>query len=321
MRLVETIADLPASARGAVAAIGNFDGVHLGHRAVLEATVALARRLGRPAGVITFEPHPRRFFRPAEPPFRLTPAPAKRRLVAGLGCDLYYELKFDAALAGLSAEAFIDTVLAEGLGISHIVVGDGFVFGKGRGGTVATLKQRAPASGFAVTVAAPVAAADGTPCSSTRIRELLRAGEPGQAAALLGRPWSIEGVVEAGDRRGRQLGFPTANLDLGEHLRPAFGVYAVRATMQGNGAAPPLAGVANLGLRPTIGDGKVLLEAHLFDFAGDLYGQRLTLELVAFLRPERRFDGLEALKAQIAADSAAARALLAALTTPAQSPP
>ncbi len=211
-------------------------------------------------------------------------------------------------MSSLTAEAFIDRVLAASLGIRHIVVGDSFVFGKGRGGSVAVLRERAPSAGFEVTVAPPVTGADGVPCSSTRIRDLLRQGQPEAAAKILGRPWSIAGVVGAGDKRGRQLGFPTANLDLGEHLHPAYGVYAVRAALPGKDA--PVAGVANLGLRPTIGGGTVLLETHLFDFAGDLYGQRIAVELIAYLRPEQRFAGLDALKAQIAADSAEARVRL-----------
>ncbi len=302
---------LPAAAKGAVAAIGNFDGIHLGHRAVLDRTKKLARDAGTPFGVITFEPHPRRYFRPADPPFRLTPAPMKRRMIEALGCDHFYELLFDARLAGLTAGEFVAQVLAAGLGIAHIVVGDGFVFGKARSGSVPLLEHLAEEHGFGVSIAAPVRAPDGHTCSSTRIRDLLGKGDAQGAAALLGRNWSIMGRVEAGDRRGRALGFPTANLELGDHLRPAFGVYAVRAQLELDSARPAVGGVANLGKRPTVGGEKELLEVHLFDFAHDIYGRTIDVELLRFVRPEQRFAGLDALKAQIAADSAKARAILA----------
>ncbi len=302
---------LPADAKGAVTAIGNFDGLHLGHRAVLDRTRERARAAQAPFGVITFEPHPRRYFRPSDPPFRLTPADIKRRMIEALGCDAYYELPFDAPLAGLTADEFVARVLASGLGIRHIVVGDGFVFGKARSGSVPLLEHLADEHGFEVSIAAPVRAPDGHSCSSTRIRDLLAKGDPESAAVLLGRNWSIAGRVAAGDQRGRGLGFPTANLELGDYLRPAFGVYAVRAALEGDGGSARIGGVANLGVRPTVGGDKTLLEVHLFDFARDIYGRTIDVELLRHLRPERRFAGLEALKAQIATDSAQARAFLA----------
>lgn len=312
MRISTSYAGLPAEAKGAVVAIGNFDGVHPGHRAVLTRAHAVAEKLGAPLGVVTFEPHPRRYFQPAIPPFRLTPPPMKRRLVAEAGAALYYELPFDAAMAALTAEAFIERVLIAGLGVRHVVVGAGFAFGKGRTGTVSVLEHVAGhKGGVGVTVVAPVSAADGALASSTRVRECLQRGEPERAAALLGRAFAIEGEVLSGDRRGRLLGFPTANLSLDDYLRPAFGVYAVRAVpLGGNGAR--WSGVANLGERPTVGGTKAQLEAHLFDFAGDLYGKRIAVELLAFIRPERKFESLDALKAQIAQDSARARGLLTA---------
>jgi len=320
MRIFTSHAGLPADAQGAAAAIGNFDGVHPGHRAVLARAWDVAEKRGVPLGLITFEPHPRRYFQPSIPPFRLTPPPVKRRLMQAAGVSLYYELPFDAAMASLTAEAFIDTVLIDGLGVRHIVVGAGFAFGKGRTGTVSVLEHVAGHKGVGVTVVAPVAASDGALCSSTRVRECLARGEPERAASLLGRPWSIEGTVEHGEKRGRTIGFPTANLALEGYLLPAFGVYAVRArslpdAITGDGAMPtPVSGVANLGMRPTVGGTRPQLETHLFDFAGDLYGKTVAVELLAFLRPERKFESLDALKAQIAQDSARARAHL--LSTP-----
>jgi riboflavin kinase/FMN adenylyltransferase len=316
MRIFLDHAGLPADARGAVAAIGNFDGVHLGHRAVIAQAAEIARASRRPFGILTFEPHARSYFRPLDPPFRLTPAPVKRRLIAGLGCDVYYELRFDERLARLEAGEFVSAILDEALGLRHLVAGEGFVFGRGRGGNVALLRGLAPQHGFAVSLAEAVQGPGGQPCSSTRIRELLVQGKPEQAADLLGRAWSVAGVVLSGDKRGRQLGFPTANIELGEYLAPARGVYAVRVGIPG--IADPLGGVANFGLRPTIGGDKALLEVHLFDFSGDLYGRMIEIELLAYLRPEQRFPGLDALRAQIAADSAAARALLARQAAPSE---
>jgi riboflavin kinase/FMN adenylyltransferase len=312
MQVSSSYSDLPADARGAVVAIGNFDGVHPGHRAVLTRANIVAEKLGAPLGVLTFEPHPRRYFQPAIPPFRLTPPPAKRRLIGEAGATHYYELPFDAAMAALTAEAFIDRVLIEGLGVRHVVVGAGFAFGKGRTGTVSVLEHVAGhKGGVGVTVVAPVSASDGALASSTRVRECLARGEPERAAALLGRNFAIEGEVFSGDKRGRLLGFPTANLSLDDYLRPAFGVYAVRAVPLGGGGQR-WSGVANLGSRPTVGGTRAQLEAHLFDFSGDLYGSRLAVELLAFIRPERKFESLDALKAQIAEDSARARGILAA---------
>src|SRR5262249_52333974 len=212
-----------------------------------------------------------------------------------------------------TAEAFIERVLLDGLGVRHIVVGAGFAFGKGRTGTVSVLEHVAGhKGGVGVTVVAPVSAADGALSSSTRVRDCLKRGEPERAAMLWGRLWAIEGRVLVGDRRGRHLGFPTANLDLDDYVRPAFGVYAVRARAIGDVASANWSGVANVGIRPTVGGAKALLEAHLFDFSGDLYGRTLAVELLAFIRPERKFDSLDALKAQIAQDGARARGILAA---------
>lgn len=300
---------LPATARGAVVAIGNFDGVHLGHQAVIATAGGIARASGAPQAVLSFEPHPRSFFQPAAPPFRLTPFRAKAELLRRLGVDVLFSLRFDRRMVQRSADDFVRGVLVGGLGIRHAVVGYDFVFGHGRKGTAALLTRMGGELGFGVTVVDPVRAGAEL-YSSTRIRELLQAGDPRRAGALLGRPWEIDGRVERGDRRGRTIGFPTANLLLDGYVRPATGVYAVRAGLGRDGAWHDA--VANFGMRPTVGGTQLRLEVHIFDFDGDLYGRHLRVALVDYLRGERKFPGLDALKAQIAADSAQARALLAA---------
>ncbi len=302
-----------AADRGAVVAIGNFDGVHLGHQAVIGEAGRLARTLGAPHAVLTFEPHPRQVFRPHDPPFRLTPFRVKSRRIEALGVDLLFTLHFDLAFAARSAEDFVETVLLKGLGARHVVVGYDFVFGHQRRGTPALLEERGAALGFGVTVVDPVAAGSGVRYSSTAIRDHLVAGQPREAAALLGVPWEIEGRVERGDQRGRLIGFPTANLTLDDFLRPAAGVYAVRACVEQEGRVEWHDAVANLGRRPTFGGSDLRLEAHLFDFAGDLYGRHLRVALIEYLRPERKFAGIEDLKAQIARDADEARTVLAAV--------
>lgn len=296
--------------KGAVAALGNFDGVHRGHQHVLHHACRLARRRGAPAAAIVFEPHPRRYFQPEAPPFRLQSSGQRARALAEQGLDRLYELPFDAAMAGRSAENFIAEVLGRQLGLAGLVVGADFRFGKGRGGDITTLQWLAPDLGF-VAEAAPLLADEGQKVSSSVIRTALLEGRVQDAGNLLGRPWAIEGVVQAGAQRGRTIGFPTANVGLGAYQRPAFGVYAVRVRCAP--AADWRPGVANLGLRPTVqgGASEPLLEAHLFDFEGDLYGRLLEVALVAFIRPERRFEDFAALRAQIAADAATARGLLA----------
>jgi riboflavin kinase/FMN adenylyltransferase len=311
MRIIRSFVALPQAARGAVVAIGNFDGVHRGHRRVIEQAVEVARSLGAPAGVMTFTPHPRRFFRPEQPPFLLTRLREKLRLVAATGVDQVHLLRFDARMAALSPEAFVDGLLRDALGVRHVCVGYDFVFGRGRAGTAAFLATRLAGAGIGSSIVAPVSSGSGAGdevFSSTAARQALAAGDPARAAAILGRAFAIEGRVASGDRRGRTIGFPTANLWLGDIVRPRHGVYAVEVEIAGAGRH---GGVANLGLRPTFGgDAEPRLETHLFGFAGDLYGRRIRVELRAFLRPERRFDGLDALKAQIAADAAAARDVL-----------
>jgi riboflavin kinase / FMN adenylyltransferase len=302
--------------RGSVLAMGNFDGLHRGHAALIGRARDLARERDAPAGVLTFEPHPRSVFMPGGEPFRLTPFRVKEREIARLGIDLLFVQHFDRAFAAKTADAFVEEIMVGAIGIAHIVVGHDCTFGHRRHGTAELLRTAGERHGFEVTVVAPVHAEDASVYSSTRIRELLRDGKPRAAAAQLGRWWEIDGRVMLGDRRGRAIGFPTANLALGEFLRPAFGVYAVRVS--GDGPDDPLSGqtidgVANLGLRPTIGGHVPRLEAHLFDTDSDLYGRHLRVALVDFIRPERKFSGLDALKAQIAADAATARGILAGL--------
>lgn len=297
----------PVAWKGGAVALGNFDGVHRGHQALLADAGKHAKTLGAPLVALTFEPHPRGFFVPDTGPFRLTLPPAKLRLLAKYGVEAVLAQRFDATFAALSADAFIEDVLLKGLGARHVVCGYDFTFGARRGGNVEFLRRAGTAHGIGVTVLEPVMR-EGEIYSSTRIREALRAGMAKEAAELLGHPWEIEGVVELGDQRGRTIGFPTANVALGEHLRPRFGVYAVRALVDGKWRHA----VANLGKRPTFGKLQENFEVHLFDFAGDLYGQTLRVALVEFIRSEMKFAGLEALKAQIAADGAAARAILTA---------
>jgi len=316
MRLFRHHTEIPVEARGAVVALGNFDGLHLGHQKVIGEALRLAGELDAPCGVLTFEPHPRAYFQPDKPPFRLTPFRIKLRQLDAIGVDYLYLLSFDRAMAERSPESFIVEVLGQGLEPIHLVVGYDFVFGKGRSGNAAMLGDLGRAAGFGVTSVPAAADGEGVVYSSTKVRERLAAGDPLGAAQVLGRPWEIEGRVESGDRRGRLLGFPTANVAMSGYLQPALGVYAVKAGIDEGRGTRWLDGVANLGRRPTVGGTRVQLETHLFDFAGDLYGRHLRVALIDFIRPERKFDGLEALKAQIAADSAEARARLAAYQGP-----
>jgi riboflavin kinase / FMN adenylyltransferase len=313
MKIFRHYDNLPPTARGAVVALGNFDGIHKGHQAVIGRAAGDAKAAGAKLGLLTFEPHPRSVFRPADPPFRLTPFRSKAILLCGIGVDLLFVLRFNQALAARSAEDFVRDVLVGGLGIGTAVVGYDFVFGNGRRGTAALLAEMGRELGFAVSIVAP--AGEGAELySSTRIRSLLQSGAPREAAALLGRDWQIHGRVEHGDERGRTIGFPTANLHLADYLRPAAGVYAVRAGFDRPGADPGgtwYAGVANFGTRPTFAGTDLRLEVHLFDFAGDLYNRHLRVALVEYIRPERKFAGLDDLKAQIAKDAAQARQILA----------
>lgn len=301
---------LAADDRGAAVAMGNFDGVHLGHQSVLALARAAAAELGAPFGVVTFEPHPRSFFAPGAPPFRLMTADARAHRLAKLGVDVLYEVPFNADLAALAPEAFAGGVLADGLGVRHVVVGADFRFGKGRAGDVADLAALGRSHGFGVTAAPLVADAHGD-YSSTAIRAALSEGRPEEAARILGHWHRIEGRVLQGDRRGRELGVPTANLSLeGLHL-PRFGVYAALVdVLDGPHVGRHLA-VVSIGVRPTFGSNAPNIEAHLLDFDGDLYGAELSVALVAFQRPELRYDSAEALTTQMRADIAEARTRLA----------
>jgi riboflavin kinase/FMN adenylyltransferase len=304
-RLVQDWREVPVAARGASLALGNFDGMHLGHRAVLRA--AHAARPDLPLAALTFEPHPREHFRPDDPPFRLTLLPAKAQALADAGASIVIALPFDAALAAMPAETFVREVLHDGLGALHLSCGTDFAFGHRRGGDTAFLARQAEALGLGLTLV-PAVSDDSGPISSTGIRRVLQDGYPERAARALGRPWEIRGIVSHGDKRGRLLGFPTANVPLGRHLEPARGVYAVEAVLPDGRL---VGGVANIGMRPTVGGTESRVEAHLFDFAEDLYGQEIDIRLLHFLRPEQKFNGLPELTAQIARDSATARELLA----------
>ncbi len=326
MRIFRHYAELPAALRGGVVALGNFDGVHLGHQTVIGTALVAAREKRVACGVMSFEPHPRMVFNPSLPPFRLTPFRIKTRLIDALGVDYLLMQHFDLEFAAHSAEDFIDEVLIKGLGVAHLVVGYDYAFGHDRRGTPAMLKAWAargvqnPATkepagetgggAFGVTCIGPVTAEDGAVYSSSRIREALQSGRPREAARLLGRDWEIEGRVEHGDGRGHSVGFPTANIELADYLHPAHGVYAVRAGVDKGGATTWLPGVANFGSRPTFSKRDQLLEVHLFDYDGDLYGRHLRVALVDFLRPERKFPDIAALKAQIEEDCRAARRCL-----------
>ena len=295
---------LPPSVRGAVVALGNFDGVHRGHAQVLAS--AHAARPDAPLAVLTFEPHPREVFRPEDPPFRLSLPSARADALARLGVQHVIEVGFDPDFSLLPADQFIDEVLLGAVGAVHLACGPDFAFGHRRGGDVPMLARRAEAVGMGLSVVPPLADTRG-PISSTRIRRALQDGYPERAAADLGRPWAVRGEVAHGDARGRTIGFPTANIALGRQLEPARGVYAVSTVVDG----VAVNGVANIGRRPTVAEGTLSrVEAHLFGFAGDLYGRELDISLHAFLRPERRFGGLEELREQIGLDAAQARTVL-----------
>jgi riboflavin kinase/FMN adenylyltransferase len=298
---------LPAHLRGGVVALGNFDGFHRGHQAVVAHAAARARAERRPLIVATFDPHPVRFFRPDAAPFRLTTLDQRARLFADAGADAMLVFGFDGDLASVGPEAFVADWLVGRAGAAAVVTGQDFTFAKGRTGTTAVLAAMAARSGIVAEAVAPVTDGDG-PISSSRIRAALRAGGCDTAARLLTRPFAIEGVVQHGDKVGRTLGYPTANLDMRDYLRPAYGIYAVRGRLADGRV---VAGAANLGVRPSFDPPKELLEPYFFGFAGDLYGTTIEVDLVSFLRPEQRFAGLDALKVQMAADCDEARRRLA----------
>ncbi len=296
---------LPESARGASIALGNFDGLHAGHKAVMEA----ARIAGHGRfSVATFEPPPRAYFRPGDPPFRIFRPERRNAAILAAGASTVFELPFNGEMAAMTDEGFVRNVLVDGLGASHVSVGFDFRFGRGRMGHAQRLSSLGRALGFGVTIVEEVEGR-GAKASSTAIRQALMAGEPDLAAGMLGGPWTADGIVESGEQNGRKLGFPTANLQLGELIHPKHGVYAVRARIEGEADWRP--GVANFGRTPTTGLRDPLLETHIFDFKGDIYGKRLEVQLVAYLRPEKRFDSLDLMVKQMHLDSAEARAILA----------
>ncbi|HHL22889.1 MAG TPA: bifunctional riboflavin kinase/FAD synthetase [Aliiroseovarius sp.] len=298
--------------RGASAAIGNFDGVHLGHQHVIDLARAEAEKLGAPLGVVTFEPHPREYFAPKAPPFRLMNAETRAHRLEKLGVGKLYELNFNATLSALAPEEFARDVLAEGLSLKHVVVGADFRFGKGRAGTAEDLVRFGREMGFGVTIATLLKGELGA-VSSTAIRQALSDGRPRDAARMLGHWHRIDGEVIRGDQRGRGLGFPTANMSITGLHPPRFGVYAVEVEVLTGPHAGTYGGAASMGVRPMFGENLPNLESYIFDFQGDIYGEHLSVALVEYLRPEETFPSLEALVEQINADCARARAILAAL--------
>ena len=307
MQRLTLTAGIPDRLRGAIVALGNFDGFHLGHQAVVGRAIQRGFHERRPVVVATFDPHPVRFFKPDLPPFRLTTLDQRQALFAHAGADAMLVFQFDKTLAVTSSEDFVSDVLAQQIGAAGVVTGDDFTFGKMRGGNVELLRSVGAEHGIVAETVAPVLL-DGARISSGRIREALQAGDTATATHLLSRDFAIEGIVQRGDRRGRELGYPTANMLLGDYQRPRYGIYAVRVTLDDGSEHP---GVASLGVRPTFDPPTELLEAHLLDFEGDLYWRRIEVALHAFIREERKFESVEALVAEMRKDEAAARRLLA----------
>lgn len=304
MQRLDGAAAVPDALAGGVVALGNFDGFHLGHQAVVAR--AVERAAGRPVLVATFDPHPVRHFLPDAPPFRLTTLDQREALFAAAGADAMVVFHFDGDLAGLTAEAFVAQRLVGNLRAAGVVTGADFTFGKRKGGNVAVLQALGADYGFTVDTVAPVLL-DGEPVSSSRIRGALRLGEMREAARLLTRPFTIQGVVQHGDKVGRQIGYPTANIDMGNYLRPAYGIYAVTGLLPDGRMVK---GAANLGIRPSFDPPKELLEPYFFDFAGDLYGRTIDVALIDYIRPEAKFDDMDALIRQMDADCERARAIL-----------
>ena len=306
LRVIHSWKGLAEADKGAAVALGNFDGVHRGHQQVIAQAAKGAQTHRCPLGVISFDPHPRRLFHPDEPTFRLMTAHQQARALHGLGVDRFYMLPFDYEMASLSDREFVEKVLVAGLGVRHVAVGFDISFGKGRTGSPEAMQAYGEQFGFTVSVA-EAAGEGGGKFSSTAVRDALRDGKPEVAAAILGRPFAIEGVVRRGKQLGRQLGFPTANVMLGDYVVPKFGVYATRTRLPDG---REIAGASSIGVNPTTGEEEARLEVWLFDFDEDLYGQQIETDLIAFLRPEEKFDTVEIMVEQIRRDGAAARALL-----------
>ena len=299
---------VPDHLRGAIVALGNFDGFHIGHQAVVRQAKDWARSEGRPLIVGTFDPHPVHYFKPDTPPFELTTLDQRAELFAAAGADAMLVFHFDEALANTTAEGFAQGTMKDRIGAAGIVTGQDFSFAKGRSGNTTLLSDLGRQYGFGVRTVGPIAEG-GEVVSSSRIRKALKDGDCDTAARLLTRPFAIRGLVQHGDKVGRTIGFPTANLALGDYLRPRYGIYAVTGRVIASGQV--LKGAANIGIRPTFDPPKELLEPHFFDFSGDLYGQEIEVAFHHFLRPEQKFDGLDALVAQMDKDCDQARALLA----------
>ncbi|MDX5392520.1 MAG: bifunctional riboflavin kinase/FAD synthetase [Pseudomonadota bacterium] len=307
MRVIKEWKGLMARDRGAAVALGNFDGVHRGHQQVIALAAKAARAAGLPLGVISFDPHPRRIFQPEAPAFRLMRPAQQARALEALGVDLFYVLPFDEEMKGLSDQDFARLVLHEGLDVRHVAVGFDISFGKGRTGSPATMRTYGERFGFGVSVAEAVADTDGEKYSSTGVRDALREGRPEDAAAILGRPFAIEGPVQRGRQLGRELGFPTANVHLDDYVQPRFGVYATRTRLPDGREIP---GVANIGVNPTVGEVAPLLEVWLFDFDEDIYDQTIETDLITFLRPEAKFGSLQEMVDQVMRDADQARKIL-----------
>ncbi|WP_297774617.1 bifunctional riboflavin kinase/FAD synthetase [uncultured Roseovarius sp.] len=312
MRIIRDYTYVTEADRGASVAIGNFDGVHIGHLSVIDQARAAGRETGAPLGILTFEPHPREYFAPDAPPFRLMGREARAHRLEKLGVERLYEINFNAALASLSPRDFAQNVIRDGLGLAHVVVGADFCFGKGRAGNAADLQAFGAEMGFGLTIAHLLEGEAGQ-VSSTAIRRALSDGDPRTAAAMLGHWHRIDGPVVGGEQRGRTLGYPTANMSIEGLHPPKFGVYAVLVDVLDGPHEGQYYGAASLGLRPMFHGEVPNLETFIFDFSGDLYDAPLSVALVDYLRPEETFDGLDAFIAQMDADCARARSILAAL--------
>lgn len=315
MRIHRHYQSIPSDSQGAVVALGNFDGVHLGHRGVIGHAAVIAKTLDAPLGLMSFEPHPVTVLRPDSAPHRLTPFRAKVRRLGECGIDVFYAVPFTRAFSALSAEDFVRRVLVEGLKVRHVVVGHDYRFGNKRAGDGAFLKAQGEQYGFGVTEVAPIGSA-GDVYSSSRIRSFLQSGEPRLAAAMLGHMWEVEARVRHGDKRGRDLGYPTANLHFGEHIEPAYGIYAVWCGVTDGTNTEWHPAVASAGLRPTFGGKTLVLEVHVFDFAKDLYNKYLRIAFVNWIRPEEKFDSVDALVETMASDCETARFMLAGSKPP-----
>lgn len=310
MKTLQTYNNLSASDKGAVIALGNFDGLHRGHQAVISKAKDIAHKLGAPLGIGLFRPHPYRFFKPKAAPFRLMSPRIRAQVMAELGVEFLYEIPFDDVLRDMDDTEFVELVLHQGLGIRHVIVGEDYGFGKNRCGNVESLTRLCAERGIGVTAISPVGLHQlYGKYGSTEIRKALQAGDVFHAQHMLSRPWRVDGLVQKGQQRGRTINFPTANLDFGDLIRPKFGVYVVEVRIDREGIWRPA--VANTGSRPTVDGEEARLEVHLLDFNQDLYGQLIDVRFRSFIRPEQKFESFDALKEQIMRDADGARAILA----------